>query len=211
MTTYDTPATTRREPKQERARHTRARLLHIAAELFGERGYANVGIQDIATRAEMTKGAVYFHFANKEELALAVVQAHYARWPEILGELSQRSLGPFDMLAATLDRVAEAFRDDVVIQAGARLQLERTMISEDLPQPYTGWEKNLTVLLERARDAGELQPSADPAATARILVAAFFGLQHISEVLTGRADMDNRFGDLRSVLLAHLRVPATAD
>ncbi|OXY95382.1 TetR family transcriptional regulator [Streptomyces diastatochromogenes] len=195
----------RAEPKQERARRTRAHILEMAAELFAERGYATVTLQDVAERASMTKGAVYFHYKNKEDLAVAVVQEHYARWPVILEAVSARELPPYEALVAVLDRVTEAFRDDVVVQAGARLQIERSLIDADLPEPYVGWEDYLTGLVEEVEKAGELRAGVTPRSAARVLVSAFFGMQHVSDVLSRRSDLAERYAELRTVVLEGLR------
>jgi len=198
-------AETRTEPKQERARRTKAHILQMAAEIFAERGYASVTLQDVAERASMTKGAVYFHYKNKEALAVAVVQEHYARWPLILAEVERRELPPYEALVAVLDRVTEAFRTDMVVQAGARLQIERSLIDADLPEPYIGWEDFLTRLVIDLERAGQLRDGITPRGVARVLVATFFGMQHISDVLSGRADLTERYGELRYVVLEGLR------
>lgn len=50
----------------------RSLLLQAARRLFLERGYSNVSIQQIATEADMTKGAPYYYFANKQDLFIQV-------------------------------------------------------------------------------------------------------------------------------------------
>jgi TetR/AcrR family acrAB operon transcriptional repressor len=47
-------------------------LIKVARQLFLERGYAQVSIQQIAEEAGMTKGAPYYHFANKQDLFIQV-------------------------------------------------------------------------------------------------------------------------------------------
>ncbi|WP_078889004.1 ScbR family autoregulator-binding transcription factor [Streptomyces sclerotialus] len=194
--THGPVAHSRREPKQERARQTKRLVLRTAAEAFKEHGYPAVTLQAVAERASMTKGAVYFHYANKEALAVAVIMEHYARWEPLVSEVRSRGLPPLETLLAVLEGAAEAFRDDVMVQAGARLQIERSLIKADLPVPYVGWQELLTSLITEARDAGQLRADVDPAALARVVVAAFFGSQHISDVLNGRADLMQRHGEL---------------
>ncbi len=59
-------------PKQARALRTYDRVLDAAAYEFARYGYTNANLQNIADRIRLTKGALYGHFANKEELAAAL-------------------------------------------------------------------------------------------------------------------------------------------
>src|SRR5437773_5827824 len=52
---------------------TRAALLDAATTLFAERGYAGTSLEDVATAARVTRGAVYHHFAGKQALFEAVL------------------------------------------------------------------------------------------------------------------------------------------
>src|SRR3974377_1861647 len=57
----------------------RERLLAEAQRLFRERGYAATSLEQIAEAAEVTKGAIYGHFASKEDLMLSALEAAPAR------------------------------------------------------------------------------------------------------------------------------------
>jgi AcrR family transcriptional regulator len=57
-----------------KTQQTRARLLSAAAEVFAKAGYERASVDDIAQAAGLTKGAVYWNFASKEELFLALLQ-----------------------------------------------------------------------------------------------------------------------------------------
>ena len=62
-----------RETQAERSARTRAALLASARRLFAEKGFANTGREEIAEVAGVTRGALYYHFASKTEVAAAVV------------------------------------------------------------------------------------------------------------------------------------------
>ncbi|MFC1410921.1 ScbR family autoregulator-binding transcription factor [Streptacidiphilus sp. N1-12] len=197
----------RRSPdlRQERAVRTREQILFAAAELFAQAGFQKTSIKDVADRAGVTKGAIFFHYPTKEILATAVVEAHYSRWPDLLARAQAQGLSPLDVAFEVLDQAAVAFRDDLVVRAGARLQIERSLIDAPLPRPYEGWTDVLATLLRDARDSGELRPGTDPDAAARCLVASFFGTQHISDTLSQRADLLERWADMRELLALSLR------
>ncbi len=51
----------------------RAALLEAATALFFERGFGGTALEDVASGAQVTRGAVYHHFANKRDLFEAVL------------------------------------------------------------------------------------------------------------------------------------------
>jgi AcrR family transcriptional regulator len=68
---------TRLTRAQSQAR-TRALLLDSAARLFARKGYAACSLEEVAEAAGFSIGAVYSNFASKEDLLLAVLEAHMA-------------------------------------------------------------------------------------------------------------------------------------
>ena len=52
---------------------TRERIVTAASGLFAERGFAGTSIRDISDALGLTKAALYYHFASKEEILRAIV------------------------------------------------------------------------------------------------------------------------------------------
>src|SRR5215469_7644928 len=75
-----TAVPSRRVPKGDKRERTRAKLIEVAAQVIGEKGYERVTLEEVATRAGMTRGAIYGNFKNREDLILAVVET---RWQPI--------------------------------------------------------------------------------------------------------------------------------
>ncbi|WP_435060255.1 TetR family transcriptional regulator [Streptomyces sp. bgisy060] len=65
--------------RQERAVRTRRTVLEAAAAVFDERGYKAATIADILKRADVTKGALYFHFASKRALAQGILDEQFSQ------------------------------------------------------------------------------------------------------------------------------------
>ena len=90
---------TRTEAKER----TRAELLEAAAIVFARRGYAAASVQEIADVAGRTTGAIYAHFATKEELFLALLDERQARRGAVARELAADGRGVIDRFAAWFD------------------------------------------------------------------------------------------------------------
>src|ERR1700761_4330124 len=85
---------TRAESKER----TRQRLLTEAQRLFRERGYAATSLEQVAEAAEVTKGAIYGHFASKEDLMVSALDAAPA--PDYSSTLNDESRPLPERLAA---------------------------------------------------------------------------------------------------------------
>jgi len=68
----------RRKPKGDKRERTRAALLDAARSLMREKGYERTTLEDVATRAGMTTGAIYGNFKNRDELFIALGQTYWA-------------------------------------------------------------------------------------------------------------------------------------
>ncbi|SEH71972.1 DNA-binding transcriptional regulator, AcrR family [Mycolicibacterium rutilum] len=73
--------------RERRLEHTRSLLLDAAETVFGEKGFTAATLDDIAYVAGYTKGAIYKHFATKEELFLAVSDRYWRRYFENFAEV----------------------------------------------------------------------------------------------------------------------------
>src|ERR1043166_323552 len=60
--------------REAQADATRARLLAAARRLFARRGYPDVSVDEIVEAARVTKGALYHHFRDKQEIFRGVVE-----------------------------------------------------------------------------------------------------------------------------------------
>src|SRR3712207_4990496 len=86
------------------ANEGRDRVLRHARELFAERGYDGVSMQQIAAATGMTKAALYYHFRDKEELFGHVMMRELERIELVLGAV----LAEEASLREHLERVAVA-------------------------------------------------------------------------------------------------------
>ncbi|KUI23194.1 TetR/AcrR family transcriptional regulator [Mycobacterium sp. GA-2829] len=93
--------------RERRLEHTRSLLLDAAEEVFAEKGFLAATLDDIAYAAGYTKGAIYKHFATKEELFLAVSDRYWRRYFDNFAEVMSASK---EVGARELDEIAARWR-----------------------------------------------------------------------------------------------------
>jgi AcrR family transcriptional regulator len=65
-------------------RQKRLALLHAAAQMFNERGYATASLETVATNLNISKAAVYYYFKNKQEILFECYQISFDIWAAAL-------------------------------------------------------------------------------------------------------------------------------
>jgi AcrR family transcriptional regulator len=102
-----------RKPNAERRTETRANLLAAASTVVARRGYHSASVDEIAAEAGYSPGAVYAHFAGKEDLFLELVGEHLDRQIERYTDASidaRNARAGADEWIEYLDREPEYFQ-----------------------------------------------------------------------------------------------------
>jgi len=152
-------------------RDTKQRILDAAVEVFGERGYRGASVDDVAAAAGVTKGAVYYYFTDKDDLARDLQHVLWER-------LAQDALVVYDPERPTLDNLLgcfEAFLATIQGMAGARTFLREAWFTAALDSAGRADHEDalglVEGLLQAGMDRGELA-RFDPETLTRVLVGA---------------------------------------
>jgi AcrR family transcriptional regulator len=103
-----------------RAEATRSTLVAVARRLFAEQGFAGTSIEDILQAADVSRGALYHHFKNKEDLFRDVYEAVEADLCERI--ITAAILGEGDHLEM-FERGLTAFLDECLVPEVQRVVL----------------------------------------------------------------------------------------
>ncbi len=163
-------------PKQARALRTYDAVLDAAAHEFARYGYANTNLQKIADQIGLTKGALYGHFSNKEELA-AVLSTHLN--DAVALPLTAAKISPdpaLERLRSLMLTLGELFQGDVRARAALRLTLETAQASGGTAALLDETHSVVLCLVGEVQQEGHWEASASVKAVADLLVAAFFGV-----------------------------------
>ncbi|MEE6179265.1 TetR/AcrR family transcriptional regulator [Mycobacterium sp. 050134] len=165
-----------------RADATRRQILRAACNQFARRAYHDVGLDDILADAELTKGAMYFHFRSKHALAVAIIDKQILAGSAAVEELVTRGLSGLETLIdfSYLIAVRDITTDGV--RAGLNL-LGSVGRSEGLQERLLDrWAKGLAEVVAQAVAEGDVDQRCDPQDVGRLMVSLHMGLRQTSNL-----------------------------
>jgi len=193
--------------RQLRAEQTRATIIEAAADLFDRQGYGAASLSDIAGRGGVTKGALYFHFASKEELALAVIERQDELSRKANEELLAMNLPGFETVVRMTFGLAARVLSDPVTRAGVRLPLERVVPGATARDTYGGWVEVAGEQLERAVAELEVRPTVDPRACAAFILTTLAGMQLVCQASLLGKTLPQLLAEMWDVIIPGLLPP----
>ncbi|MFD9465557.1 ScbR family autoregulator-binding transcription factor [Streptomyces sp. NPDC060027] len=170
--------------KQERSERTRRNLIRAASTVFDQAGYEGATLSVISERAQVTKGALFFHFAAKSDLARAVQAEACVTSGAALVELTRRETPAFEIATAMAHTLVGLLETDLVVRAGARLTQEIRTPDDPSLHCHLNWLGALHGALRRASRDGSLLPEVDVRAAAALMLSMITGTTALPRVPT---------------------------
>jgi TetR/AcrR family transcriptional regulator, cholesterol catabolism regulator len=193
-----------------KSERTRQRILDAAAEVFAERGY-EARLSDIAERAGMQAGSLYYHFASREELVGEILRLGIeTSWDQVAA-----AVGRLPSATSPLDRLAAAMRAHIraIVGLSTYASAQARIVAQlpadlgrlhrkDLRAYGAYWHD----LFSAAQQAGQVKGDVD-VLVARML--AFGAMNWISEWFapTDDASIDTLADQAVTLLLYGIAVP----
>ncbi|STZ73118.1 TetR family transcriptional regulator [Mycolicibacterium fortuitum] len=187
--------------RQARSELTRQKIITAAVDLFSEHGYPATGLGDIIARAEMTKGALYYHFDSKESLAEAIIDDGGSAMLATFRVITETSSPALENTIHGLFVVADFTRSDKVAQIGMQLLRTFSGINPAATRVYTSWLDELTVQLNQAADEGDLREGLDIAGAAEVILGSMLGAEALSRATATGTDLRERVARTWDLLL----------
>jgi TetR/AcrR family transcriptional regulator, acrAB operon repressor len=196
-----------RRTKQE-AEQTRQKVIEAALKLFSRNGYSQTTLAMIATEAGYSRGPIYWHFRNKDELYEAVLS--YSQSPlQALVEQADQTQDPLHALAAFVDEWFRLLIEDRWYRQSFEILLNKTEMTDALSRTIKR-ERQLTrsIISVLGRRAHELNPQLDADTLGLLCYTFLMGITQswlFSPRLFSLAELRGQF---RQRLMLMLEVPA---
>jgi len=161
----------------------RAQIIGAAIEVCAEKGYHASRIDDIAAQAGLSKGAVYHHFASKQEVFLGVMEMIMDEATSTIGQLDASGASAFETMRQTVEMLLAMFRERPKFLRGIFELFFLTSRDPQFRERVIGYYDSMIEVTERVIqhgiERGEIAPDIDPRQASRIFIMGGDGLMLI--------------------------------
>jgi AcrR family transcriptional regulator len=154
------------ESGRQRSIITREKLLDAAAADFARLGYASTNLEQVASRLQLTKGAIYGHFPSKAAVAAELGRRFESVITEACEQVARQQSPPTERIHALADSVQAAIESSVQIEAGLRITVDQARAARAPAPALVELHARFAALFrECAAAGGRSSGHADPCET----------------------------------------------
>lgn len=158
-------------------------VVSATRELFWQQGYAGTSLEDLTTATGLGRGSLYGAFGDKHALFMAALDSYVdGAYSHILEDLH----GAPTAYEGLVNHVRRVCHDNVIdtkrrgcllAKAAAELVPADTIVAKRLKRAFDLYRRELAATIVQAQRDGDLDPAADPAAVAALVLTVLRGLE----------------------------------
>ncbi|NEB02424.1 ScbR family autoregulator-binding transcription factor [Streptomyces sp. SID13726] len=187
--------------KQERAERTLRRIISAAADRFEENGYSGTSLDDITRAAGVSKGAFYFHFASKKQVADAVMEHSQGLLEDLIDSSGLPDEPALQRLIDLTHGLNRLLHSEPTVRTALRFHREWPGREPEFDH-YALWYGAVGRLLGDAAKHGELSDEVPGGAERVVAMVTLFSVESLTVRGIRRPETAQQVTDLWDVLLA---------
>ncbi|MFQ6332469.1 TetR family transcriptional regulator [Methylophilus sp. 3sh_L] len=176
---------------KEDAAITRQRIIDAAREMFLQKGVSRTSLEQIASNASVTRGAVYWHFQNKAELFHAMREEVYLPLIDrmddtLLGNADDSNIDPLGRIRKHLENTVQILNDDTTTRATYEVMMTKCEYVDEFAEVLKSILGNCSGLVHKmeqayakAQEIGQVGTQLSPHELAWDTHLFFSGLLHM--------------------------------
>lgn len=165
----------------------RDQILRRAIGVFWRRGYRGSSVKELVAATHLQPGSLYAAFDNKRSLFQAAVECYFQDLLALQRRMLRGQGTPLERLDRFFRHLCRECEQDEegrgCLLVNALLDApDDAELTDRLRQMFSEFEREFVLVLEAAREAGELPLDSDPRAGARFLITGMYGLRVCQKV-----------------------------
>ena len=190
-----------------KAEKTKQHIIEKTAPTFNTKGFAGTSLSDMIEASGLSKGCIYGHFADKDEVALAAFDYNFDRVNQYMKERILSAENAIERLLA-YPRVYRDFLKIPFLKPGCPILNTATEADDTHPglRQKAGyalryWKKSLENQVERGIKRKEIKAATDPAEIATVIIAMIEGAIMQAKVSGQSTELRLAMGYLEKIIL----------
>jgi TetR/AcrR family transcriptional regulator, transcriptional repressor for nem operon len=173
----------------KKAEATRLSILQKSFELIYTKGYQTTSIDDILATTQVTKGAFYYHFKNKDEMGLAIINELLK--PNFAAAFMRPLQSGGDPVKVVYDMMYQ------LLMKNEFMKVEHGCPAANFTQEMAPWHKDFTIALNDLADqwknaiiqcikngkkSGSIRADVKPEQVAVFIMSGYWGIRNIGKL-----------------------------
>lgn len=171
-----------------KARQTKVRIIHQAAEVFNQKGYAGSSIADIMQATGLKKGGIYNHFQSKDELALAafdyaVSLLSQKNWSAV--KTKRNAIERLQTLVSSYLTYVEAppiIGGCPILNTAIEVDNTDSPLRDRALSAINSWRSLIIRIVQKGIKKGEVRETVEPDTVATIIICSIEGAIMMSQL-----------------------------
>ena len=189
-----------------KAQQTKVRIIHQAAEVFNQKGYAGSSIADIMQATGLKKGGIYNHFKSKDELALAAFDYAVSFMSQEVWQAVKTKRSAVDRLQALVSAYL-TYVDRPPIPGGCPI-LNTAIEVDDVDSPLrdraltaiNSWRNLIIRIIQTGVKKGEVRVTVEPDTVATIIICSIEGAIMMSQLEKNPIHLERAIAHLQNYI-----------
>jgi AcrR family transcriptional regulator len=175
--------------QMKKAEATRLNILEKAFELIYVKGYQTTSVDDIIATTKVTKGAFYYHFKNKDEMGIAIINDVLK--PTLTGSFIEPLQADTDPLDAIYDLMHGLLMENPFLKVeygcpASNLTHEMTPWNTEfniaLNELTQQWTKTMTESIERGKSNGFVRKDVQSEQVTMFVMSGYWGIRNFGKL-----------------------------
>jgi TetR/AcrR family acrAB operon transcriptional repressor len=167
---------------KEEAEATRKTIFKTALLIFSKKGYSATRLEDIAQRAGVTRGAIYWHFKNKFDLYYQLMEESFSGYANRVKKILEADDSPLNRIRSLMKETLISLEKDEEYRAAEEILFFKTELTKEMKDPSNAvvdhnhnLRTDLAELIQRGIQSGEIKSGTDPYIASIVLISFLNG------------------------------------
>lgn len=173
----------------KKAAATRLNILQKAFELVYQNGYRTTSVDEIIATTQVSKGAFFYHFKNKDEMGLAMInEVMQPGMRKSLIEALPNNGNPVEEIYNMMESLLLKDPFFIIKYGCPAINMVEEMASYNkafnkaLSQLVIQWEEAITTTLEKGKTIGKINPDTNPKEVAQYIISGYGGIRNLGKI-----------------------------